>query len=148
MYWRIGSFIVKGLGDHDKVVLSNNTHLQVLSIATSVNTQEPYTVQDEVDRVIDQVTGEGISLEDGLKIPHDEYRVSALSENYMAPSAHTVTVTSSVKAIMGADPDDTHRSNCPMGIRPGFGFSSIPIVEELIVSAAMLVAWIATWVYL
>ncbi|KAI0913567.1 hypothetical protein F4823DRAFT_558896 [Ustulina deusta] len=75
--------------------------------------------------------------------------VFALSkDHYIPPSAYTVTATSSTKAFEATKIGETARSDGPMGIRPGFGFSSIPILEEITLGAALAAAWIATWRYL
>ncbi|KAI0970773.1 hypothetical protein F4678DRAFT_102638 [Xylaria arbuscula] len=68
--------------------------------------------------------------------------------DYIPPTAHTVTATSSTKAFIATKLGEPSRSNGPMGIRPGFGFSSVPVLEEITLGAAVTVAWIATWRYL
>ena len=136
------------VGGDDKAYLSNDTHTEVLPTATSHKNEQPRTVQDDADKGIDQVPGGGISLKASLGIKHGEPQVSAMSTNYIVPSAHTVTITSSTTACMGAEADDRLQSNGPIGIRPGFGLTSIPILEIPILSVFTTIAWIAVWEYL
>ncbi|KAI0536295.1 hypothetical protein GGR58DRAFT_475869 [Xylaria digitata] len=75
--------------------------------------------------------------------------VSTLPENdYIPPTAHTVTATSSTKSFVTTKIGETAQSTGPKGIRQGFGFSSMPTLEELTLGAAVAIAWIAAWRYL
>ncbi|KAI1422105.1 hypothetical protein F5Y12DRAFT_717733 [Xylaria sp. FL1777] len=69
-------------------------------------------------------------------------------DGYIPPSAHTITATSSTTAFIDTKVDEPSRSDGPTGIRPGFGFSSIPILEVITLCAAVAVAWVAIWRYL
>ncbi|KAI1279736.1 hypothetical protein F5Y07DRAFT_396782 [Xylaria sp. FL0933] len=95
---------------------------------------------------------DGLNPPDTKNTPHggveNPFECKGFSEDdYVPPSAYTVTATSSTQAFRVPKLGDPSRSNGPIGIRPGFGFSSIPILEEITLGAAVVVAWIAAWRY-
>ncbi|KAI1311795.1 hypothetical protein F5Y03DRAFT_342350 [Xylaria venustula] len=87
---------------------------------------------------------------DGLNYPGTKAIPETGIENndYITPTAHTVTATSSTKAFINTKLGEPYRSNGPTGIQPGFGFSSVPVLEEITLGAAVAIAWIAAWRYL
>ncbi|KAI1351881.1 hypothetical protein F5Y01DRAFT_314378 [Xylaria sp. FL0043] len=210
-YYRIGKFILKeGLGGDEKASMNNETQVQVIPAATSIEVQQPYTTgrgasreiarvrhlektrprdsnkkergtQQQVRENQEESCGEqgkavcysqhvspeesfgssadiyycrdGSNPPDTKNTPHggveNPFEGKGFSENdYVPPSAYTVTATSSTQAFRVPKLGDPSRSNGPIGIRPGFGFSSIPILEEITLGASVVVAWIAAWRYL
>ncbi|KAI0799917.1 hypothetical protein GGR55DRAFT_683798 [Xylaria sp. FL0064] len=212
VYYRIGKFILReGLGGDEKASMNNETQVQLIPAATSIEVQQPYTAGRDASREIirarhlektrprsrnkkergtqqqicenhEESCGEqgkadtcyasgiacysgfesssdiyyrrdGLNPPDTKNTPHggveNPFECKGFSENdYVPPSAYTVTATSSTQAFRAPKLGDPSRSNGPMGIRPGFGFSSIPILEEIALGVTVVVAWTATWRYL
>ncbi|KAI0425714.1 hypothetical protein F5Y09DRAFT_321090 [Xylaria sp. FL1042] len=189
--------------------MNNETRIQVIPAATSIEAQQPYTIERDASRgiaggrardfektsprsrntkkrdtrqqirnnqescreyeKIDTCYPTGIACYSSVELPADIYycrddlnhpdmkdilhggiestfQCDGFSENdYIPPSAYTVTATSSTKAFRPTKIGDHYRSNGPMKLQPGFGFSSVPILEGITLGGAVVVAWVATW---
>ncbi|TGJ79218.1 hypothetical protein E0Z10_g9549 [Xylaria hypoxylon] len=169
------TFLMRDREGHDKVSLTQNTQIQPLPATTVVEALPPHMIEGNGDSEIAKAMDNALNRLDGKDIPSnpllgggccqigsacslDGYLISLqtkrdstspLSKNdYTPPSAHTVTATSSTKSFKATKIDEIVRSIGPKGIRPGFGFSSIPTLKEGTLGAAVAVAWIAAWRYL
>ncbi|RWA06589.1 hypothetical protein EKO27_g8516 [Xylaria grammica] len=134
IYYRLASFLVNYQKGHDEASLTQNTQTQAIPATTIVKVAPVHHIVEGGSSQIRSVCS--------LSTP-------ALPENsYIPPSAYTVTTTSSTTYFITTKIGETVQSIGPQGIRPGFGFASIPTLKEFTLSAAVVVACVAAWRYL